>query len=106
MMTVIPVLLRSLRSRFFRRHRSFMLYDLPAPVSTRVKPPFLWHPISRFPFRTDIPCNRRDPNDNEPHYRGIGLPIRGLRVPSTCWRPDMLWVGYFSSATVFDGSTF
>ena len=35
MINLIPMLLRSLRSRFFRRHRSFMLYYLSAPANKK-----------------------------------------------------------------------
>ena len=43
-------------------------------------------------FRTVAPCHRRNAKNDYTHDCGVGLPIGGLRIPASCWRPNMLRV--------------
>jgi hypothetical protein len=46
-------------------------------------------------FRTQLPHHRRNTKNNHPKNRRVCFPVRGLRVPATCWWPDVLGVSSF-----------
>ena len=52
----------------------------------------LWHPRSIFQLCTNAPCESGDAENDDADNCGIRLPILGLTIPTSCWRPDMFWI--------------
>jgi len=61
-------------------------------LSTRKESPFLRKSRPCLPVRAHFPHHSCDAYNDYSHDCGIRFPVRGLWVPATCWRPDVLGV--------------
>jgi hypothetical protein len=52
----------------------------------------LWELCSRLSLSADAPCEGDNADDCSAHNGSVGLPVLWLGVPTTGWRPDVLWV--------------
>lgn len=52
----------------------------------------LGHLVTVFAVGAEGPCQSGDAGNGEAHDGRVGLPVCGLRIPTTGWRPDVLGV--------------
>jgi hypothetical protein len=58
-------------------------------LSTGIEASLLGHPRPLFQVCAYVECDGSDAEDDGAHDQGVGLPVCGLRVPSTGRRPDV-----------------
>lgn len=61
-------------------------------LPTGVEPAGLWHLVSDFSFRAQLERQSRDADDDAGKDGRVHFPVRGLCVPATGRRPDVLGV--------------
>ena len=69
-----------------------LVVDMAFVLSAREESTLLGHLIAVLSVCADHPGHSDDAAENETHGCGVPFPVGGSRVPTSGWRPDVLWV--------------
>jgi len=76
--------------------------NLLGPVSARIEPAGLRHLVPVLIVGAELPGQSAEAGNDAEEDECVGLPVRGLCIPATGWRPDVLGIRNSRTTTHID----